>query len=273
MITNFQKEFICGRKFQDISDFVIDANRHPDYHKIGTLKNATIWCKIDFVEELFKRIRGNKDNYILITFNGDYPVDAEKFRLKPPCIKKWFAQNVDFSNKDLIPLPIGMENDCGPSKGPNTDHKIIEKYLPPNDIVKSLDKIYCNFLIRHWEPRRKILDALIKNNVAFLDERVNYETYCINMAKHRFIASPRGNGRDCHRTWEALYLGCIPVVEKHLMYDSYPDLPIVQIERWEDVNRRWMDDQYEKFFNRKFNYDQLKISYWFDRIQKERSQL
>lgn len=193
--------------------------------------------------------------------------------MKPSCIKKWFAQNVDFLNENLIPLPIGMENDCGPSKGTNTDHQIIEKYLPPNDIAKSLDKIYCNFLIRHWEPRRKILDTLIGNNVVFLDERVNYEQYCINMARHRFIASPRGNGRDCHRTWEALYLGCMPIVEKHFMYDSYPELPIVQIDRWSDINRKWMDDQYEKFCNGKFSYEKLKISYWFDKIQKERSSL
>lgn len=56
MIENFQKEFICGRKFQDISDFIVDTDRYIDYKQINVLKKAIIWCKIDFAEELFKRI-------------------------------------------------------------------------------------------------------------------------------------------------------------------------------------------------------------------------
>ena len=31
--------------------------------------------------------------------------------------------------------------------------------------------------------------------------------------KYRFGVSPRGNGLDCHRTWEMLYFGMIPIVE------------------------------------------------------------
>jgi len=34
------------------------------------------------------------------------------------------------------------------------------------------------------------------------------------------VASPPGNGADCHRTWEALYLGVAPVV-KRTYFNSY----------------------------------------------------
>ena len=27
------------------------------------------------------------------------------------------------------------------------------------------------------------------------------------------VAAPRGNGLDTHRLWEALYLGCVPIVQ------------------------------------------------------------
>ena len=30
---------------------------------------------------------------------------------------------------------------------------------------------------------------------------------------YAFIVSPHRNGLDCHRTWEALVLGCIPIVK------------------------------------------------------------
>jgi hypothetical protein len=36
-----------------------------------------------------------------------------------------------------------------------------------------------------------------------LYEKINYA----------FVASPYGGGPDCHRTWEALILGCIPIVK------------------------------------------------------------
>ena len=48
------------------------------------------------------------------------------------------------------------------------------------------------------------------------------------MIKYTFILSPAGIGLDCHRTWEALCLGCIPIVcipefknlfEKHVQGD------------------------------------------------------
>jgi hypothetical protein len=29
-----------------------------------------------------------------------------------------------------------------------------------------------------------------------------------------YVASPRGNGLDCHRFWEGLYLGVTPIVER-----------------------------------------------------------
>ena len=32
-------------------------------------------------------------------------------------------------------------------------------------------------------------------------------------AQFAFVASPPGNGFDCHRTWEALILGCIVIVQ------------------------------------------------------------
>ena len=30
--------------------------------------------------------------------------------MKPKCISKWYSINVDYSNPDLIPIPIGLAN-------------------------------------------------------------------------------------------------------------------------------------------------------------------
>ena len=42
-------------------------------------------------------------------------------------------------------------------------------------------------------------------------------------AQHAVVASPMGMGLDCHRTWEALALGCIV-----LLQDQPPVRPYVE---------------------------------------------
>jgi hypothetical protein len=39
-----------------------------------------------------------------------------------------------------------------------------------------------------------------------------FASYLDDMARCRWVLSPPGNGVDCHRTWEALYLGVTPIV-------------------------------------------------------------
>jgi hypothetical protein len=269
MMADFQNNFICGRKFQCIADFIRDTNRPINYSK---LKNKSIiWCKVDFVKEFFVNVTRCSGEYILITHNGDWPITKNIFESKPPCVRKWFAQNVDYLHKDLIPLPIGLENDEGPSKGAYTDYIALEKNL--NKPKDNVDKIYCNFNVNNYSSRTETLNILMQNDIGVLDIRHDYPTYCSNMSHYQFVASPRGNGIDCHRTWEALYLGCFPIVEKHLMYNIYCDLPIIQISKWGDINKRWLKNKHEELLNREIDYSQLKISYWFDKILKERDAL
>lgn len=59
------------------------------------------------------------------------------------------------------------------------------------------------------------------------------------MARHRFVLSPLGMGMDCHRTWEALALGSIPIVRRSPLVSSlFRDVSsIVVVDDWTDVNR------------------------------------
>ena len=266
---NFKTDFICGRKFQLIADIVIDTDRSDN---LKTMKNKSIiWCKTDFVRGLFNETKNDKNDYFLITHNSDYSITEDVFQLRPKCIKKWFAQNVDYKHNDLVPLPIGLENDIGPSKGAYTDYDVMGKSIF-NLGQRIIDKVYCNFNVLNCNKRNKVIGSLCRNDIAVLSPRLNYSDYCSDLSKYKFIASPRGNGIDCHRTWEALYIGCIPIVEKHFMYDTY-DLPIIQVDEWEMVDRTFLSNVDKYICNKVYNYDQLKIEYWFSEISKERDLL
>ena len=51
-----------------------------------------------------------------------------------------------------------------------------------------------------------------------------------------FSISPNGNGIDCHKTWESLYLKTIPIVTKSINSLQYSDLPILIIDNWDSLD-------------------------------------
>jgi hypothetical protein len=101
--------------------------------------------------------------------------------------------------------------------------------------------------------------------------RVNrYETWGA-YTQNVFVASPRGNGLDTIRTWEALMLGCIVIVQRipgsPVIEELYADLPVVIIDRWSDLSRDFLDRILSEYSRRTFRYEKLTMQYWIDRIE------
>ena len=195
-------------------------------------KNAVIFCKTDFLNNLFECINGSNYNYHLITHHSDYPIDKYLYSHKPSCIKKWFAINPTFKNENLIAIPLGLKT----HKGIYLEERYKTTWFAENikKLKKNLKefKIYCNWTSTNSD-RNTIIETLERNNVDFTHEsNKSFEEYATSMSKHRFVVSPPGNGIDCHRTWESLYLGCIPIVIKNYIYDGWQDLPILQVNNY-----------------------------------------
>ena len=51
----------------------------------------------------------------------------------------------------------------------------------------------------------------------------------------RFVISPPGNGPDCHRTWEAMYLGAIPIVLRKSWPFAHLELPVLIVDTWDQI--------------------------------------
>lgn len=91
--------------------------------------------------------------------------------------------------------------------------------------------------------------------------------------QHVFVASPRGNGMDTIRTWEALMLGCIVIVRRIpgegecVLEELYQDLPVVIIDHWFSITREFLDRILSEYAQRTFRYEKLETSYWIERIE------
>ena len=92
--------------------------------------------------------------------------------------------------------------------------------------------------------------------------------------KYAFIASPFGNGLDTHRLWEALILGCIPIIITSGLDSLLEDLPILIIKDWSDITETLLINVITDFKNKhekgKFNYDKLTLKYWMDKINSHK---
>jgi hypothetical protein len=84
--------------------------------------------------------------------------------------------------------------------------------------------------------------------------------------------SPRGNGIDCHRTWEALYLDAIPIVWHSTLDSLYTNLPVIIINDWSEVNEEFLRKKLYEIALKKvqqppvYQYDKLRSAYWHQMI-------
>jgi hypothetical protein len=70
-------------------------------------------------------------------------------------------------------------------------------------------------------------------------------------------------GIDCHRNWEILYLGRIPIVEdNYFVNEIYGDLPVIIVDDFKNINKDILLEYINHFENFHFNNDKLKFSYW-----------
>lgn len=84
-----------------------------------------------------------------------------------------------------------------------------------------------------------------------------------------FILCPPGNGIDCHRTWEAIYHGCIPVIEtQDWLFGSY-ELPVMVVDRLDDFFKL-SDLEKAKIYQSliKHNKHIAYMDYWVQEILK-----
>lgn len=234
----------------------------PTYGKHITVDilngSGNIFSKTDFIADLFSQLANSKGPYNLITHHSDYPITEEMFVLKPKCIKKWFALNPVYHHPDLIPLPLGLKTHAGYYVEPQYMTEWFAYNISRLRQIPKTENIYCNWNTTNLE-RNKIKAQLDDRGIAYTyDTSLPFNSYIERMSKHKFVISPPGNGIDCHRTWEALYVGSIPIVIKNKIYDTWADLPILQVEDYKQITQEMLDE----FSTRTFDLTKLTIEYW-----------
>lgn len=253
--------YISGDGFRAYADYIFDEtgiNFKPENVKEGKV----IFLKTDLLDQFFSKYHPKiKNHYILVTHNGDLPVPREygKF-LDDPKIIAWFGQNVEnYQHKKLHPLPIGVANRyC-----PHSEVKIIEEVLQLNP--KRTVFLYMNFYPTH-ESRKRVFELFSEKPFCLVKTQRNFHDYLVDLRRSKFVLSPRGNGLDCHRTWEALIMGAIPIVETSNIDFLFEGLPVIIVKNWEEVTEEFLKQKEIEFAEKKFNMKKIYLDYWLKEI-------
>jgi hypothetical protein len=190
---------------------------------------------------------------------------------------KWYCQNwIGGKHPKVTLLPIGLDyhtmqvsSQWGPIMSSQNQEYILEQIKNNGKQFHERElKCYINFLgtLGRRKDRKDAFENINRELVELEKVGVIRTQSWINQTKCAFVVSPHGNGMDCHRTWEALILGCIPIVKKSAIDELYEELPVLIINDWNEITKELLEKTIEDFKHKKFNYEKLTLQYWIKRI-------
>lgn len=92
--------------------------------------------------------------------------------------------------------------------------------------------------------------------------------YFLSLPSYKFVISPEGNGIDCHRHYEAIMAGCIPIIEKNgLIENKYKNLPILYTTDYTEITDEYLNNVYVSMLDKEYDFSSLFINNYDNNIQ------
>ncbi len=273
----------------------------------GLPVGATVHVKADrleaFAAAVLPAIAGP---IVLVTGDSDAAVGRRHGALLEDArIAHWFAQNCDLPGRHprLTRIPIGLDNpvytklekrlgfaatmalgrtpfdlSCRRNDiGDQAELQRVRAVLPPPAAraARALCTFHQNQKIVRPDlaglPARAAAAAALRDNPCchFVPRRLPQRACWELHGGFAFEVSPPGNGLDCFRTWEALALGCIPIVMTSTLDPLYEDqgLPVAIVSDWREIGpenlARWRAELAPRLDG---VAEKLALRYWTERI-------
>jgi len=208
-------------------------------------------------------VTGDYDNSV-----SDIPsVDDDRI-LKSPYILKWVSQNCLRDHPKLMRIPIGMDYHSNQHlleiESPiDQDLRLQQLRNTGKPFYERLPRCYTTFhFVLERGDRQEAYDNVPKNLVFYEPTKVSRTESWQRQLDYAFVLSPYGVGPDCHRTWEALTLGCIPIIKSCGLDPLFENLPVLLVKKWSDVTQELLDATIESFKTKTFQYEKLQLEYW-----------
>jgi len=272
-------------------------------------RGTSVYVKADSLPYFFDRIFPRlQQPVVLVSGDSDYGGVADFLHhLRHPNLMHWFAQNCEVALPvhKLTRIPIGLDNpvfttfekkigqllvnirqrrgfrswqlnergdQAGLARAAEAMPANREKPLRVLCTFHQFERIKAPNLHERGREARAEAYSLLKDNDAcyFVNSRVAQQECWSMHADFAFEVSPVGQGLDCHRTWEALFLNTIPIVKTSpldLLY-SQEDFPVVVVKDWREINRDSLRRWHAQLAPRvnKAMREKLQVPYWRNKL-------
>jgi hypothetical protein len=261
------------------SDFIdpLILNGHAPGESIYICTDALLNFSHHFVEQIHHP-------FTLVTGDSDTPINnnliqhgAIKKILDHPHLVNWFAQNMVADHTKLHQMPIGMDYHTMwerpgtwglAQQSPFAQERVLMNTLAgAPDFGDRFFAGYCNwhFAIDRGD-RQECLEKIDKSISLIEKNHLPRISSWQRQAECMFVISPEGAGIDCHRTWEAILLGCVPVIRKNKFSALLNHLPVVMLDDWSEFNSAHMIQQVDRLKSEKFNFSPMLLKHWEEKI-------
>jgi hypothetical protein len=259
------------------------------------IENPNIEKKIIYFHiHYFKLLKYNlhliRSKFVLVSGCGDYTNPDDLFNnsdeflnfINNDKIIKWYSQNCTIDHPKLIKIPIGLDYHTlssnpyywGKKALPiEQENELITVKQKSKPFWEREIKCYSNFHfadygVKFGYSRKDVKNILPQHLVYYEPEQVKRLETWNNQINYAFVISPHGNGLDCHRTWEALILGCVVIVKTSPLDILYTDLPVLIVNDWKEINTELLEKTITDFKNRNFNYEKLFLKYYTNKFRE-----
>jgi len=200
-----------------------------------------------------------------------YSWTKSTFNTIPENVRHWFVTNLLIpadSRPDFItPIPFGINPD-------SLDNllRVMEENVHKDKWIYASWKDYT---YDRYVLRKRIKDQFCHDVISLRSGDVPHLEYLREMAAHRYVLCPAGNGLDCYRNLEAIYLKCIPIIpnELGLVYPTAESFN-TDLLNWRILNEEWLRThilaaEAKSEYNIEQNY-KYRLSYWKNRFLTEK---
>lgn len=246
---------------------------------------GSIYVCTDALEDFVVRMLPNLQiPFVLVSGDSDRSVNEELISsehiselLQSPYLIRWFAQNLLTLRPKLHHLPIGLDYhtvwerpgffECEKMAPLAQEKQLLNTLACSPDLSNRKLLAYCNWGSTVDRGDRKECIERVDLDIVYVEtERLPRHTTWRRQSEFVFVLSPSGAGQDCHRTWEAIMTGSVPIVKKSALDPVFEQLPVAIVDDWAQVTRDWLESTLAKFLNVAFDYSPMFLGFWQKKI-------
>jgi hypothetical protein len=179
---------------------------------------------------------------------------------KTPFLKKLIVQASDMTGQDQWqPFPIGLNYSFATNLLLLGDKRLINQSLTKEKLLLCALNVHTDSQRRrHQAVNRARIVATLKSNV-FLQAHDYFRV----LPHYKFVVSPEGNGIDCHRHYETLLTGGIPIVEHNPLIEAkYKGCPILYTTNYSELTQEYLMAKYTEMLDQTFDFACLFLPFY-----------